>query len=420
MSWEDRTNSTIKFTSPTGREFTAYWRGNNRTKEKSLGKFKPPKKKGSIVQDLDVDATIYPIPIIFEGENGDLEASLFFETCSENGIWQIIHPTKGLLSLQLVSVTEKDQPVTSGNMWELDTEWIQPLTEDVIVSTAELAEAIEQQIKTLNQSASDQLGQVSDQTTASRIQVLKDSAGQVASTIKNGLESISNLSAEISNVTNSIQRATTSNLLNPTVAIESLATQIQSAAQLPALASNNTSERFGSYESVITNLSSISADLPNAEGKNVIAMKEIGLVSMVSTLPRIATTGTLSTRTEAVQLAESMSNIFQAMTDSLDEDQEFFAAEMITNRYFSQSSSYADLLRLIALGIKYILNESFDLKIEKRFRIGRDRTPIDITIEEYKSLGDNDENLDFFIATNKLKGEDILLLRAGTEVVVYV
>ena len=43
-----------------------------------------------------------------------------------------------------------------------------------------------------------------------------------------------------------------------------------------------------------------------------------------------------------------------------------------------------------------------------------------ITIDEYGELGDNDINYDLFISSNNLKGNDILLLEAGREVVVYV
>lgn len=420
MSWQDRLRENIQFTSPEGREFTALWRGNDRTKSKKLGAFSPPKRAGTIFQDLDVDATKYPITFIFDGDNHDIEANLFFETCNENGIWIIEHPTFGTLRLQLVSVTEKSQPISSGNMTEFESEWVEPLEEDQIVSSAELAQLIAAELVIANQATSDQLNAVADQTTASRIQALKDAAESTVNKINNGLNSISQLNAEIARLTNGIQRATTTSLGNPTLVLNSLASQIQLLAQAPSLASQNISERVNQYANVFSALSGNNSSDPSPENKNVLAIKELALASIVATFPLIITSGDLTTRQEAINLAELLSNLFDSMTNDLDEAQDFFKDNLLENQYFSQSESYSNLLRLLALAVKFLLQASFDLKIEKVFTLDRDRAPIEITIAEYGELGENDINYDLFLESNNLKEDEILLLRAGREVRVYV
>jgi len=420
MSYEERLNESIKFLSPNGREFEAQWRGDNRTKSKKLGAFSPPKRKGTIFQDLDISATKYPLNFIFDGENHDLVARLFFETCSENGVWKVTHPTHGLLNLQLVTVTEKNQVISNANYTEFESEWVEPLDDDVIVSSAELAEQIEEQLIKLNESAAAQLEDVSDQTTASRIQALKDAAETAMAAITSGLETISELSADISRITNSIQRATTTNLLNPLISINSLASQIQIAAQIPSLAVNNISERVSSYSNVLDVFSANNPEEPTPENKNSLAIKEISMISVLGTFPRIAASGPLATRQEAVNLAELLSDLMDDVTNNLDLNQDLYSGNLLENQYFSQSQSYSDLIKLMSLGIEYLLTASFDLKVEKKFVLERARTPIDITISEYGDLGDNDSNLDLFLASNNLKNNEILLLNAGKEVVVYV
>lgn len=420
MSWKDRLGEQIEFLSPSGRSFTALWRGNDRSKGKKLGSFSPPKRKGTIFQDLDVDSTKYPLTFIFDGENHDLIATLFFETCSENGTWEISHPTKGNLKLQLVSVTEKDQPIKSANMTEFETQWVMPLADDQIISSAELARQIEEQLVVFNQAGADQLDSIADQSSPSRIQALKDSASSAMNTITNGLAKISELSAEVSRITNGIQRATTTNLSNPLIAINSLATQLQIAAQTPALAVNNVTERVSSYSNVLTAFSGDNPSTPTIENRNALAIKELSMISLLGTLPRIAISGNLTTRQEAINFAELIANLLDEVTNNLDLNQQLYSSNLLESQYFSQSQSYSDLIKLMSLGIEYLLKSLFDLKVEKRFSINRDRTPIDITISEYGTLGDNDFNLDLFLATNKLKNKDILLLEAGREVVVYV
>lgn len=67
----------------------------------------------------------------------------------------------------------------------------------------------------------------------------------------------------------------------------------------------------------------------------------------------------------------------------------------------------------------YLLRSVFDLSVEKRFKLEKRRAPIEITISEYGSLGDDDSNFQLFIDSNGLKGNDILILPEGREVVVY-
>lgn len=420
MSWRDRLAEDIQFISPSGRTFSALWRGDNRSKSKKLGEFSPPKRKGTIFQDLDVTAVRYPLTFIFDGDNHDLEASLFFETCSENGTWAVIHPIHGALDLQLSSITQKDQPITTGNYTEIESEWFEPIIEDTIISSSELASEIERQIEALNQAAADQLAGVTDQSRVSRIQALKNAAQSAIDTISNGMAAVSELSADIARITNAIQRATTTDLLNPVLALNSLATQIQNAAQTPMLATSNVNERVRALDNVFDIFLSQDPDTPSEEAKNELAIKELSLASLTASFSRVVITSELTTRQEALNLAENLSSRFDEITNSLDQNQQLFINNLLINRYFSQSQSYSDILKLISLSLKYLIITSFDLRIEKKFTLDRDRTPIDIAISEYGELGENDENLDFFLLTNNLKNKEILLLNAGKEVVVYV
>ena len=106
-------------------------------------------------------------------------------------------------------------------------------------------------------------------------------------TITTGLAKISELSADIARITNGIQRATTTNLSNPLIAINSLATQIGIASQTPALAVRNVSERVSSYSNVLTAFSGDNPSTATGESKNTLAIKELSMVSILGTFPRI-------------------------------------------------------------------------------------------------------------------------------------
>jgi len=129
INWRDRLGSEIALVSPSGIQFTAKWKGNPRKKEKKLGIFEFPLVNGNIVQDLASQSSYYTLTIYFDGLNHDLNASAFFEVCDEIGTWQVYHPVHGFVELQLIRVEEDNDPVESGGITVVTTEWIEPLDE---------------------------------------------------------------------------------------------------------------------------------------------------------------------------------------------------------------------------------------------------------------------------------------------------
>ncbi len=74
---------------------------------------------------------------------------------------------------------------------------------------------------------------------------------------------------------------------------------------------------------------------------------------------------------------------------------------------------------VVAKAIKILISLSFDLKVEKRFILTQDKSTHQVCVEEYGSIGENDEILTYFYETNNLYEKENLLLKAGFEVVVY-
>jgi hypothetical protein len=114
--------------------------------------------------------------------------------------------------------------------------------------------------------------------------------------------------------------------------------------------------------------------------------------------------------------------MFTAIIAGLDTVQTATAGNKASGQYFSNGLSYGDLARLVAMGIAYLMRLIFDLKVAKRFTLDRPRHPGEIVISEYAPTDSStyDSLYDLFIAGNGLRGQEIFLLPAGREVVVYV
>ena len=420
MSWRDRLRQTIELTSPDGNIFEAAWQGNSRSMDKKLGLFEFPKVKGTKVQDLDIGSARYPLTIFFSGEDNDKESDRFFKACKERGVWNIIHPVKGSLNLQLISVAENIQPVESGNLTQFDTEWIEPLEDSAVPSAFQLRSTIDSQIDEINSTVSDQIGSNILQKTAAQVAAFKATVDAVVASVEKFLAPIYEIQSEINAQILSIKRGVNTLLTAPVLDVISIAGQIQAMIQLPALAVADINSRVEAYQNFISAALGLSPETAKTKDRNIVAVQELALTSGLASISFISSTGELSSRLQAIELIEANTQLFKDIIDTLDATQELFQDEIIDKQYFSQSESYSDAVLMISQTIAYLLRSAFDLSIEKRFVLEKMRAPIEITISEYGDLGENDINFDLFIDSNGLKGNEILILPEGREVLVYV
>ena len=88
---------------------------------------------------MDVKSVSYPLTVYFDGLNHQKDADKFFKACqNEKGQWEVTHPTKGQLILQLVSVREIIDPTETGSYTVFETQWLEPANIDRLISAPEL------------------------------------------------------------------------------------------------------------------------------------------------------------------------------------------------------------------------------------------------------------------------------------------
>lgn len=92
----------------------------------------------------------------------------------------------------------------------------------------------------------------------------------------------------------------------------------------------------------------------------------------------------------------------------------------IDKQFHSQIGTYTQVENAFGLTMQYLISQFFNLKTEKRITLKKQRSPLEITVTEYGSLGDNEENYQLFLDSNQLSCDEILLLPRGKEVVIYV
>lgn len=419
--YRDRLRANIRLTSPDGAVFNVLWRGNEAPQSKKVGIFNFPKVDGSIVQDLGVSSTMYPLMLFFEGPNNDLEAQAFMAALRERGVWEVVHPVVGLKKLQPLSFSPDYQPVTSGNVTQIDTEWIEPLDISALPSAAELQAAIKAQIEELNEVAAEQLELSTFQQIASDIAAFRAAVLDAVALVQSNLQAISDFAADITAEIAAIQRDINAVLDVVPLDIIAVAGQLQELIQLPARAIDNVQARLDAYGGFADDISfSLTPDRPGTDSFNRVAVQELCLTAVFAAVSEVSSTGVLTSRPEAVEVIDGNVGLFDDATNTLDASQSLFEAQPIDRQYFSQSQSYQVSARLNALTVAYLLRSAFDLKTEKRFILDRARNPVMVALEEYGSAGENDINIEFFVDSNKIQGDEHLMMKKGRELVVYI
>lgn len=419
MTWRDRVRENINLTSPQGNVFDALWRDNERSKAKKLGVFEFPKVKGAEIQDLGVGAVNYPLTIFFEGENNDIESERFFKSCDEKGIWQVVHPVKGLLELQLVSVAEQISPVESGNITEFSTVWIEPSRKDLTKTAAQIKSEALSQIDIIDEVGAAQLDANVIQKTAEETKSFEQSMTTMVKSVQSKLSPLFEKNAQINAQVSSIKRGIDVAITQLPFDLLSIAGQTQQLIQLPGLAIKDIGGRISAFRNFVDRMFDEGPQDSNKKSLNVAAVQEVALVSAVNASCFAVLTGELASRSQAINLIDAISVLFSDVVNELDAGQDLFQNEGIEFQYFSQSQTGSDTAVMVAQTLSYLLRSSFDLTVEKRFTLDRQRSPVELTVSEYGDIGIDDSNFDLFIESNGLKGQQIAILPVGTEVVVY-
>lgn len=428
-NWKERIgDATITLKSPeTSAEFTARWVSSNKAVDKKVGLFDYPNIQGTVAQDLKASSNRFSITFKFiDYENNDLQARDFFAVAArESGQWTVIHPVYGLLGLQLISMSESKSS-SEGGYTEISTEWIEAIDEDALLTTRELAGLVDGQCSLVQLNSIEQFVQTCDQTS----KVLRSAVENTVSGIENVVDfvlsplfAVENLvSSAITSVKLAIQGSIDAVLLP----LSELAGQIQNIVNLPLLAARDTKTRiikYASLRSALTNLLPGESDSITAtwasdlEKRNNIITAEVASVSSIVAFSQILlTSNDITSRTQALDLAQQLIDAFSDLVDKYDEQQNAQESALIEDQYFSNSLIYNDLVNLVGLSTKYLLSLISDLNIEKKITLSRPRATVEVCISEYGSIDKYDE----LINTNKLKGTEILWLPAGKELVLYV
>jgi hypothetical protein len=365
---------------------------------------------------MNVRATQYPLTVYFDGPFHNKTAEKFFKALnSEQGAWQIIHPAKGSLTLQLVSVKEAVSPVENGNYTEFETVWIEPALIQKFTSKASIADKIFQAAGALEDASivAQQLRTDAYAAIQSAVNMYNQAVGIVQSIMNIGVSS----NAIFKDAFESALSAYNSALAGFDYASPDITPVSEASIDLFSVPSEITTDYsigFSLFDDLMEAINGTTfSDYNSAK------VRELFIVITFINSTRVILNSEFTTRVEIITAIENLTAMYDAMIVSLEAMQEYFSDLPLEDQLYVSDQTYQDIYTLYADTLRYLFEQFYNLKAEKRFTLKNARSPIEITVTEYGSLGIGDEIYDLFIKSNNLTGNDILLLPAGREVVIY-
>ncbi len=330
MSWESETNEIILFTSPELNVFSGKWISGERSGEKKLGIFDPPRFKGSIIQDLNVKSTAYPITVYFDGPFHFKDANKFWKALSEeSGQWEIVHPTKGILVLQLSTFREVIDPTTSGDVTVFETSWLEPANIERFISSAEFGaltllsviNTIQDAIIQAQQLKSDLYAAVQGVlSTINRIVGLSDSFMSEMAALDTIVNDAWNEAKNTFNLSSEKFQSTPS---DPDAQAE-LAQSFIDIITIPLESNSDYSNRMATYtdftNEILLNPPSGNTD----EDFNKALFLELGAIGSLMGICRIIVTSDFTTRAEVISAMDNLTTVFNDTINALETVQENF------------------------------------------------------------------------------------------------
>lgn len=427
----DRTRETIILTSPMSdgqNRYEAKWIGDPVQQQKKLGLYSSPKVKGTVVQDLDVESKIFQLTIFFDGDDHDLISDDFEASLQATGVWAVLHPRRGILSLTLTRWIRIDDPTRSNDYTEFQTNWIEGLEEGTQVSVAELEETLDFFAGQADATASDQLEENLKVNTFEEFNAVVSAANKVVGQIKSNLRRFENLQI-INPRIEALFRGIDSTLSDfNNFDSSQLTSQFTGLFEAIGLAQNNAIGAIDNFVAFSNDLDGVTNGTTTIAAANKALILELTLSLTNSAISRAATLPGVTTRNQAVSLATTLNDYWTNMINRLEEISALFADSPIEDQYITQSLSLNAQQNANKKAIEYLLSTALDLKIERIFTIKVPRAPLEIAWTElggpnYVTLDSGqvvDQNYDNFLEWNDLHGDRIELLPAETEVRIFV
>ena len=430
----------IKYTSPSGKEFSFVFDNVSKETDLKTATFTFPEKDGAYVQSLGRGGRRFPLTCIFTGELCMQKADEFEAALEERGIGSLRHPVYGTRAVVPTgTIKREDGLVTEVNTSTVTVTFSETNTDkEILQSVTESSSDITAAAEVFVDNAIDEFAASISLTSAPEVlqveNLCKDSAKIICDNIDNFADMVATKkNFNLNDITNGAYKAMRKIVNSATAPINDIrgyAATVLKLMRLPATIVCMPGEIITAYANMIRDIVKKFKNDPFGEKKvrNQYAVMKLSLQGAICAICEGTTFACgqsssssaggssdgsqdgFSSREDAITAAEKVQEVFEAVKEKLD-------SEVGKDVLIETSESYSALLEVYQKTVALVLNTAFSLRKRRVIVLGRDRQIIELLAELY---GDIDSHIDEFIVDNNLMLDELKVLPMGKEVAYYV
>lgn len=431
----------IKYTSPSGKEFSFAFENLSKETDLKTATFTFPEKDGAYIQSLGRGGRRFPMTCIFTGEDCNIKADNFEAALEERGVGSLQHPVYGTRSVVPTgSIKRNDGLVTEYNTSTVEITFSETLSkEQVLKSSVELSGEVSEAMEKFADSSIAEFSAIVTLVDASETMTMAEVMGKTAELVTDQMDKfvkdgssnwLDDMSKAVNDKYTAIRRAV-KEATKYTNNIRQFSSTILAAMRLPAAVICAPMEVISTYSNLVTETINMFKKDPIGVNKikNQFANTKFAIMGAVASLCEVLSFGCANSGSSDGGSSGSKGNSggFKSREDAMntvteiiklyDTVKDFCDTKIEKNVYVETEESYVAFQDVVTKTVAQIIESSFSLRNRRIIVLDRDRALIELVGELYQDI---DSNLDEFIMDNHLNWETLKILPMGSEVSYYV
>jgi prophage DNA circulation protein len=425
MAWRDRLREGA-ITFPNGERFVFEYEDVSKDVSKKTNQYTFGDKEGALVQDFGLGVISFPLTIFFSGADYDITADNFEAAAAFAGTSLLEHPIYGNHDVVLEAYTRTDPLKTAGNQVQFDLVLTETIIEAIPQSAAEGKSLVIAEINELAEIQADAFNvdydNVSDKLSA------KDRILQFTKDFTKGFDEIIKVDQQvndaINNITGFINAEIDELLGSPAILSATLYSLIRLPGRSVATVQSRVQSYFDTIQAQLTAISGAATDIFNKRTE-----KQLSTTSLIVAAAEAAlfANNDLITKQDATGIASELLSQYRDVQDYLDNEQTAALGDDLETRYSVSDGITQSMKSIISATAGNLVRLSFSLKQERIIQTSQQETIITLCQELYGGKiedpivdGSDQSKLDFFISTNQITGDELILIPKEREIRYYI
>ena len=405
--WQSRLKEAA-YTSPNNNRQTFLYVDLKRTINKRTTDFQFNGINGKFIQDRGHDGGEFPLACYFSGEDHDQLATNFESILIESGRGVLEHPLYGTFDVVPVgSIQRTNAMVTGANESIVSVTFSTTLADAYPLPTFSTRNAIDRVLKNFDIASAAEFDSALPLKGATGQSQLLSTVTDAVAIAGQTIGKLSESTAEQRRAFEDQQRLINNSLDTLVGQPLNLAQQLVNLIKSPAIAATSFTSRIAGYAAFAERLFGKPLRYPND-----LYVNNLLTLAAVNASVLAANTTTFSNRREAQEAARNMIALNEAVNSYNDNN---FADAEFPN--VDEGGAYQSNQNAVAGSSGQLVEQSFDLRVERIVTLERERSPVDVCAQYVKSL--TDEALQTFLDNNLIGGDEMFLLPRGRRIVYY-